>query len=386
MPVIETRGLKYTYPDGTPAIRDVNIRIKEGKKVAFVGPNGAGKSTLFLLLNGTLRPTEGEVLFHGEPLRYDSKSLREIRRRVGIVFQNSDDQLFAPTVYQDVAFGPVNLGFEPEKVKRYVGYALDYVGLSELADRPPHHLSGGQKKRASIAGVIVMEPDVIILDEPTSNLDPEGAEEIIDLLSELNYHGKTIIVSTHDVELAYQWSDYIYLMVGGEIIGEGTPEDVFGNRALVKRAKLRRPTVLEIYDELARRGIASLGRMPRSVLELVDALEPGVVVDTDQQGTGRIWIYDTDHYERSALTGIVEDGIVVGVMGTRSKRLAAAEGIRVDIASNVIDKSILMAQCGKRCLILTNGGMVEHAKRRIEDYCEQSGVSIEVGVLEQQKA
>ena len=146
MIILETRSLNYTYPDGTEAIQDLNIEIKKGKKVAFVGQNGSGKSTLFLLLNGTLKPDAGEVLFHGVPFKYDSRSLREIRRSIGIVFQNSDDQIFAPTVYQDVAFGPANLGYSKERIDVCVQQALEHVGLSLLQDKPPHHLSGGRKR------------------------------------------------------------------------------------------------------------------------------------------------------------------------------------------------------------------------------------------------
>ena len=153
MIILETRSLKYTYPDGTVACKDLNIEIKKGKKVAFVGQNGSGKSTLFLLMNGTLKPEEGEVRFHGIPFKYDSKSLREIRKSIGIVFQNSDDQIFAPTVYQDIAFGPANLGYSKEKVDVCVKHSLEQVGLSHLQDKPPHHLSGGQKKESQLLGL-----------------------------------------------------------------------------------------------------------------------------------------------------------------------------------------------------------------------------------------
>jgi cobalt/nickel transport system ATP-binding protein len=149
MIILETRNLKYTYPDGTVACQGLNIEIKKGKKVAFVGQNGSGKSTLFLLMNGTFKPYEGEVRFHGSQLKYDSKSLREIRKSIGIVFQNSDDQIFAPTVYQDIAFGPANLGYSKERVDVCVQHSLEQVGLSHLQDKPPHHLSGGQKKRVA---------------------------------------------------------------------------------------------------------------------------------------------------------------------------------------------------------------------------------------------
>jgi len=203
MAILETTDLKYTYPDGTLAVEGISVSIEKGKKIAFVGPNGSGKSTLFLLLNGTLEPQEGKIIFHGKPLLYDTPSLRKMRKSIGIVFQNSDDQIFAPTVYQDVAFGPTNLEMPEEEVVAKVNETLEYVGLLELKDKPPHHLSGGQKKRVAVAGVVVMEPEVIILDEPLANLDPVGADEILDLLNELNQFEKTIVISTHDVDFAY---------------------------------------------------------------------------------------------------------------------------------------------------------------------------------------
>jgi cobalt/nickel transport system ATP-binding protein len=145
--ILETRNLKYTYSDGTVACKALNIEIKQGKKIAFIGQNGSGKSTLFLLMNGTLKPDESEVRFHGITFKYDSKSLREIRKSIGIVFQNSDDQIFAPTVYQDIAFGPANMGYSKERVEVCVKHSLEQVGLFQLQDKPPHHLSGGQKKK-----------------------------------------------------------------------------------------------------------------------------------------------------------------------------------------------------------------------------------------------
>lgn len=226
-----------------------------------------------LMFNGILRPDAGEVLFRNERLDYDSRSLRKVRQRVGMVFQNSDDQLFAPTVYQDVAFGPVNLRFPPEKVKRYVGYALQYVGLSGYERRPPHHLSGGEKKRAAIAGILAMEPEVMILDEPTSNLDPATSEEIMEMLDELNLGGKTLIISTHDVDLAYRWADEVVLMKDGGVLRRGSAEEVFGDLELIRDARLKPPMVVDLYQELVNRGLAEGKKPPKSILELCDSLE-----------------------------------------------------------------------------------------------------------------
>ncbi|MEI8003439.1 MAG: ATP-binding cassette domain-containing protein, partial [Methanothrix sp.] len=265
--ILETIDLSYSYGDETPALKGVSISLQEGKKVALVGPNGAGKSTLMLMFNGILRPSMGEVLFRGQPMRYDAASLRSIRRAVGMVFQNSDDQLFAPTVYQDVAFGPINLGYAAEKVKRYVGFALQYVGLFGYERRPPHHLSGGEKKRVAIAGILAMEPQVIILDEPTSNLDPASSEEIMEMLDELNLGGKTLIISTHDVDLAYRWADEVILMKEGGVVRRGTAQEVFGDIDLIRDARLKLPQVVDLYHELAGRGIARGSKPPRNILE-----------------------------------------------------------------------------------------------------------------------
>ncbi|MBS1193712.1 MAG: energy-coupling factor ABC transporter ATP-binding protein, partial [Methanomicrobiales archaeon] len=205
--ILEARDVRYRYPGGVDAIRGMSFHVRQGEKVALVGPNGAGKSTLLLMFNGMLRPDSGTLLFDNEPLRYDAASLRELRRRVGFVFQNPDRQIIAPTVYQDVAFGPVNLGYPEEKVRTVVGDALRNVGLEGFERRPPHRLSAGEKKRVAIAGVLAMDPDLLVLDEPTSSLDPAGSEDTMELMEELHQAGKTIILSTHDVELAYPWAD-----------------------------------------------------------------------------------------------------------------------------------------------------------------------------------
>ena len=168
MKVIETKDITYEYPDGTKALEDVNFNVEEGKIVALLGPNGAGKSTLFLHFNGILRPSFGDIIIDGEPVNYNKKDLMRIRQKVGIVFQNPDDQLFAPTVLEDVAFGPMNMGLSKEEVDNRVKEALIRVGMEGFEKKPPHHLSGGQKKRVAIAGILAMKPKIMVLDEPTS--------------------------------------------------------------------------------------------------------------------------------------------------------------------------------------------------------------------------
>ncbi len=376
--ILETKEIEYAYADGTRALSNVSLAIEEGRKIALVGPNGAGKSTLMLMFNGILRPGNGEVLFRNKRLDYDSRSLREVRRRVGMVFQNSDDQLFAPTVYQDVAFGPVNLGLPPEKVERYVGYALQYVGLSGYERRPPHHLSGGEKKRAAIAGILAMEPEVMILDEPTSNLDPASSEEIMEMLDELNLGGKTLIISTHDVDLAYRWADEVVLMKDGGVLRRGPGEEVFGDLELIREARLKPPLVVDLYWELVNRRLVEERKPPKSILELCDFMERERK-DGQQQGKrGKIYICNADELGPEKAKELVRkvDADCTGAMGTRAKLLVGEADVQVDFTYGVIDKCILKALTGKSCLVFVSQGMLGQVQRRIEAYSQEWGAEI----------
>ncbi|WP_457612463.1 ATP-binding cassette domain-containing protein [Methanocaldococcus sp.] len=250
MYILETKDLYFSYPDGTEVLKGINFKAKKGEMIALLGPNGVGKTTLFLHFNGILRPTKGEVLLKGKPIRYDKKSLLEVRRTVGIVFQNPDDQIFAPTVKDDVAFGPLNLGLPKEEVERRVKEALKAVGLEGIEDKPPHHLSGGQKKRVAIAGILAMNPEVMILDEPTAGLDPLGASKIMKLLYNLNKKGITIIISTHDVDLVPVYADRVYIMYDGKILKEGKTKDVFKDVETLRKANLRLPRVSHLLEIL----------------------------------------------------------------------------------------------------------------------------------------
>jgi len=270
MDVIKTKSLEYVYPDGTHALKGINIAIERGKKVAVIGANGAGKTTFLLHLNGILRPSKGEVMIEGSSIKYDEKSLRSVRKMVGIVFQDPDDQLFAPTVKQDVAFGPHNLDLPKNEVERRVEHALKSVGMEVYADKPPHFLSAGQKKRVAIAGIIAMEPEVLVLDEPTAGLDPQSSTDIIEFLDELNAEGKTIIFSTHNVDLASRWADHIYVFHDGLVRKDGVPSQIFADHTLISETGLRLPTFVQIFRELKIRGIS--GRdTPLTMLDFVDS-------------------------------------------------------------------------------------------------------------------
>ncbi|MBI5681307.1 MAG: ATP-binding cassette domain-containing protein [Methanobacterium sp.] len=250
MNVIETKDITYHYPDGTEALKSVDFKAEDGKIVALLGPNGAGKSTLFLHFNGILRPSKGNVIVNGKPVQYDKKGLMNVRQNVGIVFQNPDDQLFAPTVVEDVAFGPMNLGLSKEEVEKRVNESLKRVGMDGFEKKPPHHLSGGQKKRVAIAGILAMKPKIMVLDEPTSGLDPKGASQILKILYELNKEGMTIIISTHDVDLVPLYAYQVYIISKGEIIKEGSPQEVFGDVETIRNANLRLPRIAHLMEIL----------------------------------------------------------------------------------------------------------------------------------------
>lgn len=254
-PVIETKDLNYDYPDGTRALRDVSIKIKKGEKVAFIGSNGAGKTTLFLQFNGILKPVSGRINISGEKMEYKKEVLTRIRQEVGIVFQNPDDQLFAPTVVEDVAFGPMNLGLSKEEVKKRVDDALKRVEMKEYKKKAPHHLSGGQKKRVAIAGILAMEPKIMVLDEPTTGLDPYGVLQILKILNKLSLEKMTILLTSHDVDIIPLFADRIYVMHHGEIAGEGSPEEIFSSPKLVKKAHLRQPQVADLLYSLREEGL-----------------------------------------------------------------------------------------------------------------------------------
>jgi cobalt/nickel transport system ATP-binding protein len=246
--ILEVKDLHYNYPDGTQAIKGIDFKVEEGQMISILGPNGAGKSTFFLHFNGIIEPTSGEIIIEGKKLEYDKKSLLEARAKVGVVFQNPDDQLFAPTVFEDVAFGPMNMGLSEDEVKQRVEEALEKVGMAEYSHKAPHHLSGGQKKRVAIAGILAMKPKVMVLDEPTSGLDPNGASAIMQLLYDLNAEGMTIIVSTHDVDLVPMYSDNINVLRKGKILKQGSCREVFSDEQVIEDADLRLPWVGQIFE------------------------------------------------------------------------------------------------------------------------------------------
>lgn len=234
-PAVVAENLGFAYPDGTEVLRGVGFTIQQGESVAIIGPNGAGKTTLLLHLNGILRGT-GSLRVFG--LSMEDKNLREIRRRVGVVFQDPEDQLFLTSVAQDVAFGPANMGLEKDEIALRVKEALAAVGMQGFEDRPAHHLSFGQKKRIATATVLAMRPDVLVLDEPSSNLDPKARRQLIHILQDLPV---TKIIVTHDLPVAYELSERALILAGGRIVADGPIDDILLDKALLAAHDLELP-------------------------------------------------------------------------------------------------------------------------------------------------
>ena len=272
--VIEAQDVSYTY-DGNDerALDGLNLKIRRGTKVAFMGGNGSGKSTFFLCLNGIRRPDTGKICIDGEAIEYTRKGLLNVRGRVGIVFQEPDDQLFSASVYEEISFGILNLGADEETARREVESVIKELEITPFQDRPAHALSGGQKKQVAIADILVMHPEVMILDEPAAALDPKHTKKVQQIVDHLTEKGITVLMATHDIDYAYAWADEIILMHEGKVIRQGTPFDVCSDRSALKTASLEVPAVLRIHQRLKEKGLIPEDAVPPgSVDELVESL------------------------------------------------------------------------------------------------------------------
>jgi cobalt/nickel transport system ATP-binding protein len=238
--IVEFDNVRFRYPDGTEALKGASFRITHGESVGIIGANGAGKSTLLMQMNGYILPSAGTVMI-GD-LQLTKKTRPEIRKKVGMVFQNADDQLFMPTVYDDVAFGPLNLGMSAEKVQERVLTALRTVGCLDLKEKPPHHLSGGQKRAVSIATVIAMDPDILVMDEPSSNLDPKSRRYLMDLLKGFEH---TKIIAAHDLDFILDVCRRCLVIHDGRIVADGPAGSILTNQSLLEENNLELPLSLQ---------------------------------------------------------------------------------------------------------------------------------------------
>lgn len=253
--ILKVENLSYVYEDGTEALKNIDFKIKKGEKIAFIGGNGSGKSTMFLCLNGILKPTEGDIYYEDEIIKYTRKRLLDLRSKVQVVFQDPDNQLFSASVYEEISFGILNLGIEKEIAEKKINEIINELGITSFVDKPTHFLSGGQKRRVSIADILVMDPQVVIFDEPTSALDPKYTKIVNKLINSLTYKGKTVILSTHDLNQALKWADRIFVFMDGKIIKEGIPEEIFLDYETLNKANLSVPDIIKLYQLLIKRGI-----------------------------------------------------------------------------------------------------------------------------------
>jgi cobalt/nickel transport system ATP-binding protein len=238
--IVAARNLKHVYPDGTTALRDVSFRIEHGESVGIIGANGAGKSTLLLHLNGYLSATSGDIVIGDDLL--SKETLTIIRRTVGMVFQDPEDQLFMPTVYDDVAFGPLNQGLSADEIEARVTEALNRVEAVELRDKPPYHLSGGEKKRVAVASVLSMLPEILVLDEPTNGLDPHARRQLIALLKAFHH---TRIVTSHDLDMVLELCERTIVLHEGRVMADGATLDIFNNEELLETCRLEKPFAMQ---------------------------------------------------------------------------------------------------------------------------------------------
>ncbi len=376
MNVLELRDVTFTYDGGKrPSLKNVNLSIEKGVKTVILGANGAGKSTLFYHLNGILRPGSGTVLRNGEPVSYRRKRLREWRSKVSVVMQNPDDQIFGQTVEADVAYGPQNIGLPEAEVKERVEEALFMVGLTHLRERSSLKLSYGQRKRLALAGALAMRPEVLIMDEPTAGLDPQMALELMELAEQLHESGTTVVISTHDVDLAYAWADVTHVLRGGELVYSGEAEGFYEDPVQVYLSGLMQPSMFALNRSLSIIRAMPEAPYPRTESQMVSKVtehHPGTVSilsmarDTDPEAVNAV----LDGYGDTS----------VGAFGAGARRYIHRNKLRVDYVFDGFESCMGRCLMGTDVLILCEDGFVPLLQRKAAGYSD-FGVSLDVRVL-----
>ena len=284
--ILKAEDLYFSYDDEqSHSLNGLSLEIKKGQKIAFMGANGSGKSTFFLCCTGILKPQKGKLFFHNKEVTYKKKELLDLRSKIGIVFQDPDNQLFSASVYQEISFGPLNLGHSEEETKKEVEEVIDYLEITPFRHKPTHALSGGQKKQVSIADILVMKPEIIILDEPAAALDPKHTTMVNHIVDQMTQNGITVLMATHDVNYAYEWADEILLFHEGKVLMHGTPAQVFSNRGVLKQTNLEPPAVLERFESLCRKGILKSSLPLPKNLNALEKYISDVKINTHYGGT-----------------------------------------------------------------------------------------------------
>lgn len=272
-PIIQTENLCYSYEDGTRALNGVSIAIPKGGRVALLGANGSGKSTFFLCLNGVLKPQEGCIRYNGETVRYAKKQLKQLRKNVGIVFQDPETQLFCANVYEEISFGALNSGMSEEAARKAVRDTMEDLQIAPLQDKPVHALSGGQKKLVSIADILVMRPEVVLLDEPSASLDPFHTDMVYRAVERMSGAGITVVIATHNVDFACAWADTVFVFRQGTILAGGAPKEIFTDSQLTADAAFKLPACIRMHRRLVDSGHLDPNTpVPRSMQELEESL------------------------------------------------------------------------------------------------------------------
>ena len=366
--IIETVDLTYWYAgNDRPSLDKVNIRIRKGVKTIILGGNGAGKSTLFYHFNGVFKPSSGTVSFDGDVVKHRRKALRALRSKVSVVLQNPDDQIFGQTVEEDVAYGPSNLGLPEDEIRRRVDHAINLVGLDAYRDRNTLKLSYGQRKRLALAGALAMEPEVLVMDEPTAGLDPQMALEVMELAEQLHHNGTTVVISTHDVDLAYAWADEIHVLRKGELIYSGPSEDFYMDAVRVYTTGVMQPSMFLINKGLCDMRGEPEAPFPRTETQLVSKMASGP--------KGRFIVIPVRDRMTDSMIEAAQcracGRVVVGLYGYVARSLLYESMLPVDYVFDGFESCMSECLMGRDALLLCDADcvdLIEQKIRRLQDF------------------
>ena len=375
---IETVDLTYWYSGNDWAsLDDVSIKIRKGVKTVILGANGAGKSTLFYHFNGVFKPSAGSVSFNGEVISYRRKALRALRSKVSVVLQNPDDQIFGQTVEEDVAYGPTNLGLDDDEIESRVSRALRLVGLDDLRDRNTLKLSYGQRKRLALAGALAMEPEVLIMDEPTAGLDPQMALELMELAEQLHHSGTTVVISTHDVDLAYAWADEIHVLRRGKLIYSGRSEEFYSDPIRVYTTGVMQPSMFLINKSLCDMRGQPEAPYPRTETQLISKMASGP--------KGRFLIMPVsdrlDKYMVDAAVDEVGGDLAIGLYGAVTRSMLFDSMLPVNYVFDGFESCMSECLMGRDSLLLCDADCVDLILAKMERL-KDFGTVVEFKVLD----
>ncbi|MBQ5447665.1 MAG: ABC transporter ATP-binding protein [Candidatus Methanomethylophilus sp.] len=368
-PVLQTQNVKFKYERNAPVVLDdVSVSISRNVKTAILGANGAGKSTLFSILNALRRPDSGEVLYNGSPLSYRKKDIRRMRSEVSILFQNPNDMLFRPIVEQDVAYGPENMKLPKDEVQKRVDDALFAVGMSEFRKSPTMKLSYGQRKRITLAGVLAMKPEVLIMDEPTAGLDPQMACEVMEIAEQLHRSGVTVIMSSHDTNLTYSWADEIHVMRHGRCVYSGPAEPFYSDKVEVYLSGLMPPMAFVMNEGLSSCGTVEREPFPHTQCQM------SAKIGNSKVSAGTLHIIPVE--DGSDINALIADNgfgdMTTGIYGMSARRAQDASKARIDFVYNGPENCTLKCLSGNDAVLFCDPVMIESA-RASADFISKGG-------------